>query len=448
MGVNKNNCKIKSIRARQVWDSRGRPTVEAEVLLNYNARGRAIAPAGASTGTGEAVDRRDGGEAFGGFGVKKALAAINEDIAPALKGLNAANQDAIDKALIELDGTADKSRLGGNAMIATSLAVAHAAAAAYKMALWQYLHEQENSGQAPFLPLPEIQIFGGGAHAGGRVDVQDYMVTATGAETYAQALEWTADVYRAASRLMAEEGRLHGVADEGGLWPDFDDNEQALDMLVRAIEAAGLKPGQDMAISLDIAASQFGSKGRYRLARDDRTLNSDELSGMLVDWVERYPIVAIEDPMAEGDKEGMVRFTWAVGKRVQVIGDDFLVTSVGRIRAAARDKACNAVLIKPNQVGTLSETKAALEAARKAGFGAIVSARSGETEDVSIVHLAVGWGVEQLKVGSITRAERTAKWNEGLRIADQLKEMGLEGEGQQPGGALPPRSRFPWGKGG
>jgi enolase len=237
---------------------------------------------------------------------------------------------------------------------------------------------------------------------------------------------------------MKEAGRLHGVADEGGLWPDFDDNEQPLDMLVRAIEAAGLKPGRDMAISLDIAASQFGVKGRYQLAREERTLDSDGLTGMLVDWVERYPIVAVEDPLSEGDKEGMIRFTWAVGKRVQVIGDDFLVTSARRIRAAARDGACNAVLIKPNQAGTLSETRAALLAARKAGFGAIVSARSGETEDVSIVHLAVGWGVEQLKVGSITRGERTAKWNEGLRIADQLED----------GGRLPPRSQFPWRGGG
>ncbi len=432
------NTKIKSTCARRVWDSRGRPTVEVEITLNYNARGRAIAPAGASTGTGEAVERRDGGEAFGGFGVENAIAAVNGEIAGALKGQDATKQAAIDKVLIDLDGTADKSRLGANAMIATSLAVAHAAAAARKVPLWQYLFDQENTAGDPFLPLPEIQIFGGGAHAGGRVDVQDYMVTAVGAETFAQALEWTADVYRAAVRLMDDEGKLQGVADEGGLWPDFDDNEQALGMLLRAIEAAGLTPGRDMAISLDIAASQFGTKGRYRLARDERTLDSDGLSGMLVDWVERYPIVAIEDPMAEGDKEGMVRFTWAVGKRVQVIGDDFLVTSAARIRTAARDGACNAVLIKPNQAGTLTETRAALEAARKAGFGAIVSARSGESEDVSIVHLAVGWGIEQLKVGSITRGERTAKWNEGLRIADMLDD----------GGHLPPRSRFPWRNGG
>ena len=432
------NTKIKSTYARRVWDSRGRPTVEVEITLNYNAQGRAIAPAGASTGTGEAVERRDGGEAFGGFGVQGAIAAVNGEIASALKGLDTSDQAAIDKTMIDLDATADKSRLGANAMIATSMAVAHAAAAARKVPLWKYLFDQEKTSSSPFLPLPEIQIFGGGAHAGGRGDVQDYMVIAIGAETFAQALEWTADVYRAAVRLMDDAGKLQGVADEGGMWPNFDDNEQALDMLVRAIEAAGLTPGRDMAISLDIAASQFGTKGSYHLAREDKTLDSDGLSGMLVDWIERYPIIAIEDPMAEGDKEAMVRFTWAVGKRVQVIGDDFLVTSAERIRTAARDRACNAVLIKPNQAGTLTETRAALEAARKAGFGAIVSARSGESEDVTIVHLAVGWGVDQLKVGSITRSERTAKWNEGLRIADML----------EGGGLLPPRSRFPWAGGG
>ncbi len=237
---------------------------------------------------------------------------------------------------------------------------------------------------------------------------------------------------------MAENGRLAGVADEGGLWPAFDRNEDAIETLLRAIEKAGLRPGDDMAVSLDVAASSFGAKDRYRLARDGVELSSDALCGMLVDWVARYGIVAVEDPLAEGDKEGMTRFTWAVGKRVQVVGDDFLVTSARRIRAAARDKACNAALIKPNQAGTLTETRAALDAARKARFGAILSARSGESEDASVVHLAVGWGALQLKVGSIVRGERTAKWNEGLRIADALA-------GKKGGdGPLPPRSAFPW----
>ena len=434
------NTVIKSVRARRVWDSRGRPTLEVEMALRYGATGRAIAPAGASLGSGEAVDLRDGGGAFGGYGVDKAVAAVNGAIAERLKGLDATDQKAVDEALIALDGTADKSRFGGNALIATSMATAHAAAAALKLPLWRYLRGNGDGLLPALLPLPEVQIFGGGMHASGRVDVQDFMVVPVGADSFAQALAWSAEVYRAAAGLMTEQGRLAGVADEGGLWPAFDKNEDAIATLVKAIEKAGLRPGEDVAVSLDIAASSFGAKDRYRLARDGVELTSDALSGMLVDWVERYPIVAVEDPMAEGDKEGMIRFTWAVGKRIQVIGDDFLVTSARRIRAAARDKACNAALIKPNQAGTLTETQAALAAARKARFGAILSARSGESEDVSVVHLAIGWGVPQLKVGSITRGERTAKWNEGLRIADALG-------GKKGGdGPLPPRSTFPWKK--
>ena len=424
---------IKTVRGRRVWDSRGRPTVEAEVTLRYGATGRAIAPAGASMGTGEAVELRDRGRALGGYGVEAAVAAVNGDIAGVLKGEDAGDQNAVDARLLEIDGTADKSRLGGNALIATSLATAHAAAAAEKVPLWRHLR-QAGDDDAVTLPLPEIQIFGGGAHASGSLDIQDFMAIPIGAETFAEAVEWCAEVYRAAGAELAESGKLMGVADEGGFWPAFERNEDALDALVRAIEGAGLEPGRDVAISLDVAASQLGQAGAYTLARDDRTLDTDGLSGLLVDWIERYPIVAVEDPLGEGDKEGMIRFTWAVGKRAQVIGDDFLVTSARRIAAAARDKACNAVLIKPNQAGTLSETRAAAEAARKAGFGAIVSARSGETEDVSIVHLALGWGIGQLKVGSITRGERTAKWNEGLRIAESLG-----GDGP-----LPPRSEFPW----
>jgi enolase len=426
---------ISSIRARRVWDSRGRPTVEAEVVLACGGaagcRGRAIAPAGASTGTGEAVDRRDGGKAFGGLDITGAIAAVNGDIAKALVGLDASDQETIDARLIALDGTPNKAHLGGNATIAVSMAVAHAAAAAAGLPLWRYL----GGGPDSVLPLPEVQIFGGGAHAARRVDLQDFMVTAIGAADYTQALDWTAEIYRAAGSLMSEAGLLQGVADEGGFWPAFAGNEEALDMLVRAIERAGLTPGQDAAISLDIAASQFGKNGRYKLARDNRELDSDGLSELLLGWLKRYPIVAIEDPLAEDDAAGLTRFTKAV-KNVQVIGDDFLVTNAARVHDAAKSGACNAVLIKPNQAGTLTETKAALDAARQAGYGAIVSARSGETEDVTIVHLAVGWGVAQLKVGSFTRSERMAKWNEGLRLAEELGGRGR----------LPPPTAFPWTK--
>jgi len=422
---------IASVRARRVWDSRGRPTVEAEIVLAGGACGRAIAPSGASTGSAEARDRRDGGQAFGGFDVKGALAAVNGEIAEAVRGRDAADQEGLDRALIALDGTLDKSRLGGNALIAVSMAAAHAAASAESVPLWRYLARDRDCR----LPLPEIQIFGGGAHAGRRVDVQDFMVIAVGADDYVQALDWTAEVYRAAGALMADAGLLQGVADEGGFWPAFASNEAAIEMTVRAIERAGFAPGRDVAISLDVAASQFGHGGRYRLARDGRDMGSDELADMLLGWLARYPIVAIEDPLAEDDVEGLARFTRKAGPRVQVIGDDCLATDAQRIRDAAAKGACNATLIKPNQAGTLTEAKAALEAARRAGWSAIVSARSGETEDVTIVHLAVGWGIDQLKVGSFSRSERMAKWNESLRIADALGRA-----------TLPPRASFPWGK--
>jgi enolase len=434
---------IKKIHARRVWDSRGRPTVEAEVTLRYGALGRAIAPAGASTGSGEAVEQRDGGTAFGGLDVQAALSAVETEIAPALKGWDVREQAAIDARLIELDGTDNRARLGGNALIATSMAVMHAAAAAEKLPLWQYLGTFQGGSDANTLPLPEIQIFGGGAHAARRVDVQDFMVMAIGADSYVQALEWTAEVYRHAGMIMSDNGRLQGVADEGGFWPAFENNEEALETLVRAIESAGLTPGQDVAISLDIAASEFGRGGRYKLAHDKLEMDSDSLSGMLVDWVERYPIVSIEDPLAEDDAEGLTKFTWAVGKRVQVVGDDFLVTNADRVADAAGRKACNAVLIKPNQAGTMSEAKAALEAARANNYGAIVSARSGETEDATIVHLGVGWGITQLKVGSFSRSERMVKWNEGLRIAEAMGDADTR---LPRDGNLPPRNTFPWGR--
>jgi enolase len=270
------------------------------------------------------------------------------------------------------------------------------------------------------MPLPEIQIFGGGAHAGRRVDIQDFMIVAPQARNFDQALEWTAEVYRAAGVLMEERGLLQGVADEGGYWPAFDSNEAALDALMQAIERAGFTPGQEIAMSLDIAASEFHQGGFYRLARDSRTLDSEGMAEMLIRWLDKYPIVSIEDPLGEDDAEGLRRFTAAVGHRVQIVGDDFLVTNAERVTKAAASGACNAVLVKPNQAGTVTEAKAALEAARAAGWGAIVSARSGETEDVTIVHLAVGWGVGQLKVGSFARSERMAKWNEALRIEEAL----------------------------
>ncbi len=407
---------IADVHGRRVWDSRGRPTVEAEVRLAGGAVGRAIAPAGASTGSGEALDKRDGGAALGGYDVRQAVASVNDEIAPAISGLDAISQTEVDARLIELDGTPDKARLGGNATIAVSMAVAQAAAAAAREPLWRHLLR----GQRPALPLPEIQIFGGGAHAGRRVDVQDFMVVCPGASSFAEALDWTAEVYLAAGRLMAEAGKLKGVADEGGYWPDFRTNEEALEMLLRAIERAGFTPGEQVAIALDVAASELGRNGRYRLGLEGRELDSEGMIVLLMGWLERYPIVSIEDPLAEDDLDGFAAFTRAVGDRVQVVADDLTVTDAARVQEAAARGAANTLLVKPNQRGTLTETRAAFDAAQAAGWRTIVSARSGETEDTTIVHLAVGWGAPQLKVGSFARSERMAKWNEALRIEEAL----------------------------
>jgi enolase len=410
------DARIKTITARRVWDSRGRPTVEAEIELADGASGRAIAPAGASRGSGEAVELRDGGGAFGGLGVEAACRAIRQEIAPALIGMAADRQAALDEAMIDLDGTADKARLGGNAIIAVSMAAAHAAAASHGLPLWRYLAR----GETPRLPMPIIQIFGGGAHAGRRIDLQDIMAVPLAAGSFDEAAAMIAEVYRAAGALMADAGLLRGVADEGGWWPEFASNEEALDQTVRAIERAGYRPGAEIGIALDVAATQLRDGGGYRLAADDTNLGTDALVARLAAWCGRYPIVSVEDPVAEDDEAGMAAFTAAVGDRVQVVGDDYLVTSAARVRRAAAANACNAALIKPNQAGTLTETRAAFDAARDAGWRTIISARSGETEDVTIVHLAVGWRSDQLKVGSFARSERMAKWNEALRIEERL----------------------------
>ena len=407
---------IKSIFARRVWDSRGRPTVEAEVILNDGSLGRAIAPAGASKGTREALELRDGGDRFGGLDVMRAVGHVNGEISNALVGTKADNQSVLDQVLIDLDGTINKSRLGANATLAVSMAAAHAMAAASGMPLYRYL----GNGKMGRLPMPQIQIFGGGAHAGRRVDVQDFMVVCPGASSFAQALEWTAEVYRHAGLLMAQRGSLFGVADEGGWWPDFSSNEQALEMLVLAIERAGFVPGDQVAIALDIAASEFGRQGQYRLGLESRELDSDGMIEMLLRWVEKYPIVSIEDPLAEDDTVGFARFTKAIGHRLQIVGDDFLVSNSTLIREAAKLGAANTVLLKPNQRGTLSETLEAWKVAQELGYSAIVSARSGETEDTTIVDLAIGWNVGQLKVGSFARSERMVKWNHALRIEEQL----------------------------
>ena len=404
-------AKILDVKGRQVWDSRGRPTVEAEVVVGRGttalASGRAIAPAGASTGSGEAKTVE----------VRKAVHNIQTRIRDGLRALSVSDQEKLDRRLIDLDGTPDKSRLGANAMVAVSLACAQADAAVQKIPLWKKLAKEKRVA----LPVPQIQIFGGGAHARGRCDVQDYMIVCIGAGSFAEALEWTAQVYAAAGKRLARRGALQGVADEGGYWPAFKSNEEGLAELLGAISDAGLEPGADVAIALDIAATQLYRGGSYHLALENRTLSAEQLHAMWMRWIERYPIVSIEDPFAENDAEAMRAFTKAAS--IQVVGDDFFVTSAERVKTARG--ACNAVLLKPNQVGTVTETLACWNAAREAGYRAIVSARSGETEDVSIVHLAVGWGVAQLKVGSFARSERMAKWNEALRIEEALGAKAL-----------------------
>lgn len=402
---------IESVRAGRVWDSRGRPTIEVEVRLAGGGFGRGITPAGASRGRHEAIELRDGGTADGGLGVQQAIDRVEQEIAPLLFGRDALDQTAIDRLMIELDGTPNKSRLGGNSMIATSMAVLFAAASHQGLPLWQHLAQ----GRTVRLPLPEIQIFGGGAHAQRRVDVQDFMVMPLGAQSFDEALVICADVYRAAGRIMDRKGSHFGVADEGGFWPDFANNVEALDTLALAIREAGHDDGR-AAISLDLAASEFGRDGRYTLGLENRELSSDEWIAQIEQWVNRYPIVSIEDPVAEDDATGMQRITERLGARVQIIGDDFLVTDALRVATAHAQGCCNAVLIKPNQAGTITETLAALEAGRTRGWGTIVSARSGETEDVIISHLSIGWDAGQLKVGSFARSERMAKWNEVLRI--------------------------------
>jgi len=400
-------AKILEVLARSVWDSRGRPTVEAEVTVK-GARGRAIAPAGASTGSGEAKS----------IEVRHAVHGVNTEIRNALVG-KPLNQEKNDKTLVDLDGTPDKSRLGGNAIVAVSLACAHAAAAAKKQPLWKFLA----GNRAVAMPVPQVQIFGGGAHARGRMDVQDLMVICTGAGSFTESLGWTAQVYQAAGARLARRNALFGVADEGGYWPAFKSNEEALAELTGAISDAGFEPGADVAIALDIAATQLWRGGRYHFALENRALSADQLHAMLLGWIERYPIVSIEDPFAEHDVEAMASFTRTAGGKIQIVGDDFFVTNAERVKTASG--ACNTVLLKPNQAGTLTETLACWRAAQEAGYGAIVSARSGETEDVTVVHLAVGWGVPQLKVGSFARSERMAKWNEGLRIEEALGAKAL-----------------------
>jgi enolase len=411
---------ISEVRAHRVWDSRGRPTIEVEVTTDGGVRGSAIAPAGASRGSAEATDLRDGGTTLGGMDVRAAIHNVEATIAPALIGRDVADQMTIDAVLDALDPTPTRNQLGGNATVATSLAVLHTAAAVSGVPVWRHL-----DAHPMHLPRPEVQIIGGGAHAARRVDLQDFMIVPLSASRIEDALVQVAEVYLSVGEILRSRGPVLGVADEGGYWPAVDANEEALELLTCGIEHTGLVPGRDIGISLDIAASEFEREGAYHLAAESTAYERHQWLQVVCRWLRDYPIVAIEDPVSEFDRAGMQEATRLAGHSALVVGDDFLVTSAERIEAAARDGACNTALIKVNQAGTVSRAVAAVTAARDVGWATIVSARSGETEDVSVAHLAVGWSADLVKVGSITRGERTAKWNELLRIDRELGGLPL-----------------------
>lgn len=409
--------KIHSIDAWQIFDSRGNPTVEAGVVLEGGASGRGAVPSGASTGQFEALELRDDDpRKFRGRSVFRAIENIRSEVAPRLLGMDADDQRAVDGALIALDGTPDKSRLGANALLAVSMAAASAVAVARGIPLFRSL------GKGTLLPLPEIQIFGGGAHADWRTDVQDFLVMAPGAGTYEETLEMTFHVFHAAGDLMKERGSRYGVADEGGYWPEFRSNEEAIEVLLRAIERAGYTPGQEVAIALDIAASDLldPKTGLYHFRLEDRAFDSDAFAELIAGWRHKYPIVSIEDPLADTDTEGWKKLTTALGGNTQLVGDDLFTTNPARIRRGIEEHLANAALIKLNQIGTVSETLEAIQLTQSAGWAPIISARSGETEDAFIAHLAVATNAGQLKVGSFSRSERMAKWNEILRIQRKL----------------------------
>lgn len=411
--------KIASISARQIFDSRGNPTLETEIVLENGARGRGIAPSGASTGQFEALELRDGdAKRFRGKSVFKAIAYVHETIAPALRGRDGSDQSGLDHAMIALDGTLNKSRLGANAILSVSMAAANAAAAARGEPLFAYLGKNRGT----LLPLPEIQIIGGGAHANWRTDVQDFLLVATGARDFAAVMEMTHNVYHAAGDILKQRGKYFGVADEGGYWPEFRTNEEALQLMVEAMEAAGYRPGRDAAISLDIAASDlFDEKSRtYRFALEQKSFSTAEFAALLSGWCERYPIISIEDPMADTDWDGWQMVFSQLGSRAQIVGDDLFTTNLQRIQTGIEKKAANAVLIKLNQIGTVTETLQAIRLTQEAGWLPVVSARSGETEDTFIAHLAVATNAGQLKVGSFSRGERMSKWNEIIRIERDL----------------------------
>jgi enolase len=407
---------IEHVHARQILDSRGNPTVEVELSLRSGAWGRAAVPSGASTGEFEATELRDGGEPYLGKGVTKAVANVNGEIATAVRGRDATNQAALDRLLVDLDGTPSKSRLGANATLAVSLAAAHAAAAEERQPLWRYL----GGDAAHILPVPMMNVLNGGAHADNKVDFQEFMIVPWGAKSFSECLRMGAEVFHHLKKTLHDRGLGTAVGDEGGFAPDLASNEAALEVLVQGIRAAGYEPGEQIAIALDPATSEIHKDGRYVLEHEGRSLSAGELADYWADLADRYPIVSIEDGMDEGDWDGWSTLTQRLGEKVQLVGDDLFVTNAQRLQQGIDRNVGNSILIKVNQIGTLSETLDAIKLARENGYTAVMSHRSGETEDVTIADLAVATGCGQIKTGAPSRSDRVAKYNQLLRIEEAL----------------------------
>ena len=426
--------RIAAVHALEVLDSRGNPTVEVEVRLAGGAAGRAIVPSGASTGSYEAHEMRDGdAKRYGGQGVRQAVTNVNGELAAALAGRSAADQEGLDEALIALDGTPDKSRLGANALLGVSLAAAHAAAAAEDVSLFRFI----GGDAADLLPLPLFNVLNGGRHATNSTDFQEFMLAPVGAISFAEALRAGAEVYQTLKRLLAARDLDTNVGDEGGFAPTLGTNRAAVELLVEAIEASGYRPGTDVAIALDPAMTELHRDGRYELASEGRSLTSVEMVDLWSEWCERYPIVSIEDGLAEDDWDGWTQLTRRLGERLQLVGDDLLVTNMERLERAIDSRAANAILVKVNQIGTLTEAIAATRRALDAGWAAVISHRSGETEDTTIADLVVGLGAGQIKAGAPARGERVAKYNRLLRIEAELGSRARYAGGTM----LAPRSR-------
>lgn len=410
---------IDVIRAREVLDSRGNPTVEAEVLLAGGAFGRAAVPSGASTGALEAVELRDGGDRYGGKGVTRAVANIHDEIAPALLGRNATDQEALDQVMLDLDGTPNKARLGANAILAVSLAAARASAAALNIPLFKYL----GGPSARVLPVPFLNVLNGGAHAANSVDIQEFMLVPAGAPSFREALRAGVEVYHALKAVLSGRGLSTNVGDEGGFAPNLSSNREALEILSEAIRNAGYQLGDDIALAMDVAASELYQGGKYVLAGEGRELSSEEMTTFLEGLLDDFPLVSIEDGLAEDDWDGWKEHTRRIGSRTQLVGDDIFVTNESILRKGIKEEIGNAILIKVNQIGSLSETLHTMETAERAGYGRMVSHRSGETEDAFISHLVVATNAGQIKTGAPARAERTAKYNQLLRIEEYLGDQ-------------------------